>query len=77
MNSIDVENQGPVYPLEQFAHSRPTRGIAEVLRIIGDPKVAWLWLRTPRAATEEPAPIILLKAGKLERVLVLARRDFA
>ena len=77
MISIDVENQGPVYPLEQFAHSRPTRGIAEVLRIIGDPKVAWLWLRTPRAATEEPAPIILLKAGKLERVLVLARRDFA
>jgi len=72
-----VQNQGLVYPLEQFAQNRPIPGIADVLRIIGDPKVAWFWLLTPRAATEEPAPIILLKAGNLERVRVLAKRDFA
>jgi len=75
--AIDVQNQGLVYPLEQFAQNRPIPGIADVLRIIGDPKVAWFWLLTPRAATEEPAPIILLKAGNLERVRVLAKRDFA
>lgn len=75
--SFDVLNQGPAYPLEQFTENRPTPGIADVLDLIGDPKVAWLWLRTPRPATEEPAPIVLLKGGKVERVLALARRDFA
>lgn len=74
--AINSLSQGLVYPLEQFALNRPTLGIADVLDIIGDSRVAWLWLRTPRPATAEPAPIALLKAGELERVLILAKRDF-
>jgi hypothetical protein len=75
--SINVPDQGLVYPLEQFFQNRPTPGIADVLEIVGDPKVAWLWLRTPRPATGELAPIFLLRSGDRESVLVRAERDFA
>lgn len=75
--SFHAQGQGLVYPLDQFMQGQPTPGIAAVLKVIGDPRVAWLWLLTPRPATDEPAPLALLKAGDLERVLVLAARDFA
>lgn len=74
--SLNAQGESLVYPIEQFTQCQPTPGIRAILKVIGDPKVAWLWLRTPRPAIEEPAPIELLKTGNLERVLVLANRDF-
>ncbi|TPI34205.1 SAM-dependent DNA methyltransferase [Mesorhizobium sp. B3-1-6] len=65
-----------VYPLEQFTKGKPTPGMRSVVESVGKPNVAWLWLRTPRPATDEPAPIALLKAGAIDRVLDLAKRDF-
>ena len=65
-----------VYPLEQFTGDKPTLGIRSVVECVGKSNVAWLWLRTPRPATDEPAPMALLKAGAINRVLDLARRDF-
>lgn len=66
----------PVYPLEQFTKGKPTPGVQSVVESVGKPNVAWLWLRTPRPATDEPAPMALLKAGAIDRVLDLAKRDF-
>lgn len=66
----------PVYPLEQFTKGRPTVGLELIVKIIGAANVAWLWLQTPRPATDEPAPITLLKTGAVNRVLDLAKRDF-
>ncbi|MFG1313882.1 DNA methyltransferase family protein [Xanthobacter autotrophicus] len=63
-------------PVEQFAGSRPLPGLDELLAVIGDPNVAWAWLKTPRPAIDAPAPIVWLKAGKLQRVLDFAARDF-
>jgi hypothetical protein len=65
-----------LYPIEQFDKGRPIAGVHSVLATIGQPRVAWQWLRTPRPATGEVAPIELLKAGKLDRVMLLAKRDF-
>lgn len=66
----------PIYPLEQFTKGKPTPGVRSVVESVGKPNVAWLWLRTPRPATDEPAPMALLKAGAIDRVLDLAKRDF-
>ena len=67
----------PLYPLEQFTEGKPTPGMRSVVETVGKPNVAWLWLRTPRPATNEPAPIALLKAGAIDQVLDLAKRDFS
>lgn len=66
-----------LYPLEQFTNGQPAAGLRSITEIVGKPNVAWLWLRTPRPATDEPAPIALLKAGAINRVLDLAKRDFS
>jgi hypothetical protein len=65
-----------LYPIEQFEKGRPVAGVRSVLATIGQPRVAWQWLRTPRPALGEPAPLELLRAGKLDRVVLLAKRDF-
>ena len=73
---LSDDRRGPLYPVEQFAGGHPTLGVRSVVRIVGKPNVAWLWLRTPRPATDEPAPIVMLKGGAISRVLDLAKRDF-
>jgi type I restriction-modification system DNA methylase subunit len=74
--ALSEDGHEPLYPVEQFTKGRPTPGVRSVVEIVGEPNVAWLWLRTSRPAIEEPAPITLLKAGAIERVLDLAKRDF-
>jgi hypothetical protein len=74
--ALNVANDAPVYPFEQFAGDKPVAGIAELLGIIGVPEVAWAWLRTPRPALDMPPPLALLGRGELARVLDLAARDF-
>ena len=74
--ALNEDGRGPLYPVEQFTAGEPTPGVQSVVEIVGKPRVAWLWLRTPRPATDEPAPIALLKAGAVKRVLDLAKRDF-
>lgn len=74
--ALSENRREPLYPVEQFTRGQPTPGVRSVVEIVGKPNVAWLWLRTPRPATDEPAPIVLLKAGAISRVLDLAKRDF-
>jgi hypothetical protein len=66
----------PLFPAEQFSRGRPLTGLDKLLAIVGDPNVAWAWLKTPRPAIDAPAPIAWLKAGEWKRVLDLADRDF-
>ncbi|MBO6773428.1 MULTISPECIES: N-6 DNA methylase [unclassified Thalassospira] len=71
------DNSGqPVYPEEQFTKGKPTPGLGLVVRSVGKPNVAWLWLRSPCSAINEKKPLELLKAGALDQVLELVKRDF-
>lgn len=65
------------YPLEQFVDARPIEGIADVLKVITDPRAAWLWLRQPHAALQKRTPLAVL-AGRQgrDRVVQTAERDF-
>lgn len=75
---IELSQDGSelLYPVEQFEKGHPTPGIQSVIEIVGKPNVAWLWLRTARPAVDEAAPIALLKAGAIEKVVNQAKRDF-
>lgn len=74
--AFDDDKGQRVYPADQFDGNAPVHGLRPILSVVQDPKVAWLWLRTPRSATDEPAPLDLLRAGKLGRAEELAKRDF-
>ncbi|TIL97515.1 MAG: hypothetical protein E5Y74_36480, partial [Mesorhizobium sp.] len=36
-----------VFPLAQFVDGRPVAGIRDVLSLISNPRLAWLWLTRP------------------------------
>lgn len=66
------------YPLEQFVDARPIEGIGDVLRVIGEPRAAWLWLRQPHGALDDRTPLAVLStSGGRERVARTAERDFS
>jgi len=66
-----------VFPREQFLDGRPLEGIAQVNRIVGNPRTAWLWLRTPNPVLSGKKPVELLKANKLNDVVSAAQGYFA
>ena len=66
-----------VFPREQFIDGRPVKGIADVSRIVGEPRTAWLWLRTPNPTLAGKMPIALLKANKVTEVVNAASGYFA
>jgi len=62
-----------VFPLAQFVDGRPVAGISEVLKLIGNPRLAWLWLTRPAAQLDGRIPIDLLRADQVEDVVEAAR----
>jgi hypothetical protein len=64
-----------VFPLAQFVDGRPVVGMAQVTRIIANPRVAWQWL-IRRKAEMGATPLDLMKSDRLDEVLAAAERDF-
>jgi hypothetical protein len=62
-----------VFPLAQFVDGRPVAGISDVLSLIGNPRLAWLWLTRPAAQLEGRVPIDLLRADQIGDVVEAAR----
>lgn len=62
-----------VFPLAQFVDGRPVAGISDVLKQIGNPRLAWLWLTRPAAQLDGRIPIDLLRADEVSDVVEAAR----
>ena len=65
-----------VFPLEQFVDGKPVAGIADVLRVIGEPRTAWMWLKEPNPLMNGVSPLARLKTGRIAEVLEAARANF-
>ena len=65
-----------VFPLEQFVDGKPVAGIADVLAAIGEPRVAWMWLKEPSPLLDGATPLARLKRGHLDEVLRAAQTNF-
>ncbi len=64
------------FPLEQFVDGRPVEGIADVLKVVGNPRRAWLWLVQPSPLLGSKRPIELLKQDRRDEVVEAARTVF-
>lgn len=64
-----------VFPLAQFVDGRPVEGMAEVTRVIGNPRIAWQWLIQPKPSIGGK-PLDRLKQGHVAHVVDAAERDF-
>ncbi|OBQ67704.1 antitoxin Xre/MbcA/ParS toxin-binding domain-containing protein [Mesorhizobium erdmanii] len=62
-----------VFPLAQFVDGRPVPGIADVQSLIGNPRLAWLWLTRPAAQLDGRIPIDLLRQDRIDEVVEAAR----
>ncbi|WP_027052642.1 antitoxin Xre/MbcA/ParS toxin-binding domain-containing protein [Mesorhizobium erdmanii] len=62
-----------VFPLAQFVDGRPVAGIADVQSLIGNPRLAWLWLTRPAAQLDGRIPIDLLRQDRIDEVIEAAR----
>ena len=62
-----------VFPLAQFVDGRPVAGISDVQSLIGNPRLAWLWLTRPTAQLDGRIPIDLLRQDQIEEVVEAAR----
>ena len=72
--AINTRNsRKPVFPVRQFVDGRPANGIATVISIFGDQRVAWLWLMTPNSNFDGQTGLDLLLEGKIDTVLTSAR----
>jgi hypothetical protein len=61
------------FPLEQFVDGRPVEGIADVLKVVGNPRRAWLWLVQRSPLLGGKRPIDLLKQDRKDEVVEAAR----
>lgn len=62
-----------VFPLAQFVDGRPVAGIRDVLSLITNPRLAWLWLTRPSAQLDGRVPIDLLRQDQVGEVVEAAR----
>jgi hypothetical protein len=62
-----------VFPLAQFVDGRPVAGLSEVQALIGNPRLAWLWLTRPAAQLDGRIPIDLMRADQVDEVVEAAR----
>ncbi|UVK55206.1 MbcA/ParS/Xre antitoxin family protein [Mesorhizobium sp. AR02] len=62
-----------VFPLAQFVDGRPVAGISDVQSLIGNPRLAWLWLTRPAAQLDGRIPIDLLRQDQIDEVVEAAR----
>ena len=65
------------FPTEQFVDGRPVSGLGPVVEAVGEPRMAWLWLREPNPELGGVAPLARLKAGATDKVVEVARSNFA
>lgn len=65
------------FPTEQFVDGRPVTGLATIVEAIGDLRAAWLWLREPNPGFASVTPLARLKAGVTDKVVEMARANFA
>ncbi len=65
------------FPVEQFIDGRPIAGLAQVLKIVGHPRTAWLWLREPNPGLAGASPLARLKSDAVDSVIEVARSNFA
>jgi hypothetical protein len=65
------------FPTEQFVDGRPVIGLAAIVEAIGDLRAAWLWLREPNPGLAGNTPLERLKAGATDKVIEIARSNFA
>jgi hypothetical protein len=65
------------FPREQFVDGRPVTGLGEIVAAVGDPRTAWLWLREPNPRLAGATPLARLKAGATDKVVEMARSNFA
>jgi hypothetical protein len=72
---VGVRNHA--FPVEQFIDGRPIAGLAPVLETIGDPRIAWLWLREPNPGLAGASPLARLESGAVDSVIEVARSNFA
>ncbi|AZO41024.1 DUF2384 domain-containing protein [Mesorhizobium sp. M7D.F.Ca.US.005.01.1.1] len=61
-----------VFPLAQFVDGRPVTGIRDVLSLISNPRLAWLWLTRPSAQLDGRVPIDLLRQDQVDEVIEAA-----
>ncbi|KQU87554.1 hypothetical protein ASD12_08580 [Mesorhizobium sp. Root102] len=62
-----------VFPLAQFVDGRPVAGIRDVLSLVSNPRLAWLWLTRPSAQLDGRVPIDLLRQDEVVEVVEAAR----
>ncbi|MDF3213852.1 DUF2384 domain-containing protein [Mesorhizobium sp. M7A.F.Ca.CA.001.09.2.1] len=62
-----------VFPLAQFVDGRPVAGIRDVLSLITNPRLAWLWLTRPSAQLDGRVPIDLLRQDQVDEIVEAAR----
>jgi Protein of unknown function (DUF2384) len=62
-----------VFPLKQFVDARPADGIASLIAVFGDHRLAWQWLMAPNEKFGATAPIDALLTGKAVYALEAAR----
>jgi hypothetical protein len=65
------------FPREQFVDGRPVTGLGKIVATVGDPRTAWLWLREPNPGLAGATPLARLRAGATEKVVEMARSNFA
>lgn len=65
-----------VFPLTQFIDGAPAPGIRQVLSLIANPRLAWLWLTSPSPRLDGRIPIEMLRQD-LAAEVILAARDFS
>ncbi|MER9026130.1 MbcA/ParS/Xre antitoxin family protein [Mesorhizobium sp. M0815] len=62
-----------VFPLVQFIDGRPAPGIRQVLSLIANSRLAWLWLIRPSPLLDGRVPIEMLRQDLVEEVVLAAR----
>lgn len=65
-----------VFPVAQFMDQRPVGGLAEITKIAGGPRIAWLWLVEPCPELKGKKPLDVLKTDEIKGVIDAARTYF-
>jgi uncharacterized protein (DUF2384 family) len=65
-----------VFPVDQFIDGRPAKGLADVMAVVANARLAWLWLSRANPALGGRKPIDLLKRDRVADVVEAARDYF-
>ena len=65
-----------VFPVAQFMDRRPVARLAEITKIAGGQRIAWLWLNQPCPELKGRMPLDVLKTDESAKVIEAARTIF-